>query len=103
MHELGQILVQKVQDPRLELVTISSVRLNKDLSVAEIYYTHSRGPDKEHDVQEGLRAAQGYLRSQLGKRLKLRYVPELRFSFDRYLEDIIHGPLEKDSRPDQGE
>lgn len=103
MHELGKILVKKVQDPRLELVTISGLRLNKDLTVAEILYTHSQEEGKGLEVQEGLEAAQGFLRSQLGKRLKLRYVPELRFCFDRYLEDTIHAPLERDSRADPSE
>jgi len=103
MHELGQILVTKVQDPRLEFVTISGTRLNKDLTIAEILYTHGGDDSRMREVQQGLEAAHGFLRSQLGKALKLRYVPELRFQFDRYLEDTIHAPLENDRRTDSEE
>jgi ribosome-binding factor A len=92
MHELGLILVEDVQDPRLELVTISGLRLNTDLTVAEVLYTHSRTGSQQAEVQQGLEAARGYMRTLLGKRLKLRHVPELRFVWDSFLEETIHGP-----------
>jgi len=97
MHELGRILVENVQDPRLELVTISGLRLNTDLTVAEVLYTHSRDDSEHGDVQKGLDAARGYMRSMLGKRIKLRHVPELRFVWDTFLEETIHGPPIADS------
>ncbi|MDZ7762600.1 MAG: 30S ribosome-binding factor RbfA [Desulfovermiculus sp.] len=92
MHELGRILVENIQDPRLELVTISGLRLNTDLTVAEVLYTHSRDSSDQDQVEQGLDAARGYMRSMLGKRIKLRHVPELRFVWDSFLEETIHGP-----------
>ncbi|MFO7800657.1 MAG: 30S ribosome-binding factor RbfA [Desulfovermiculus sp.] len=92
MHELGRILVEDIQDPRLELVTISGLRLNTDLTVAEVLYTHSRTAIQESEAQLGLDAARGYMRTLLGKRMKLRHVPELRFVWDSFLEETIHGP-----------
>jgi ribosome-binding factor A len=92
MHELGRILVQEIQDPRLELVTVSGVRLNTDLTVAEVLYTHGQSPARHSEVQQGLDAARGYMRTMLGKRIKLRHVPELRFVWDSFLEETIHDP-----------
>jgi ribosome-binding factor A len=92
MHELGRILVQEIQDPRLELVTVSGVRLNTDLTVAEVLYTHGQSQVRHNDVQQGLDAARGYMRTLLGKRIKLRHVPELRFVWDSFLEETIHDP-----------
>ena len=91
MHALGQILVEEIQDPRLELVTISGLRLNTDLTVAEVLYTHGRA-SQQADVEKGLNAARGYMRTMLGKRIKLRHVPELRFVWDSFLEETIHDP-----------
>jgi ribosome-binding factor A len=90
IKELGVILEEEIQDPRLELVTISGVRLNRDLSVAEVLYTHSGTERKKSEVQRGLDSAQGYLRSRLGRRLKLRHTPELRFQWDNFLERMIY-------------
>lgn len=96
-QELSRILLEEIQDPRLELVTISGVRLNSDLSVAEVLYTHSAGEGKRDQVQAGLRAAHGYLRTLLGKNIKMRYVPELRFKWDDFLETMIHDTSQPDS------
>ena len=96
-QELSRILLEEIQDPRLELVTISGVRLNSDLSVAEVLYTHSASLDKHDQVQAGLKAAHGYLRTLLGKKIKMRYVPELRFKWDEFLETMIHDTSQPDT------
>lgn len=90
LQELGRILVEEIQDPRLRLVTFSGVRLNADLSIAEVLYTHSGEPEKETAVKQGLEAARKFLRFRLGKAVDLRYVPELRFQWDEFLEEMIH-------------
>jgi len=100
MQELAKIILEKVQDPRLELVTISGVRLNKDYSVAEVLYTHSAMEERSQEVQEGLESANGYIRKLLGNKLKLRYVPELRFRWDKFLEETIYASLEKNNKRD---
>ncbi len=91
MREVGSLLVEEAQDPRLQLVTLSGVRMNTNLRIAEIFYTVSG--DKEHrkEVQTGLEKAAGFLRSRLSRSLKLQYVPELRFTFDEFLEDVVYG------------
>jgi ribosome-binding factor A len=101
-RELAEVLKHEIQDPRLEWVSPSAVRLNRDLKIAKVFYTLSGGRDRCNEAQAGLEAARGFLRSALGRRLRLRQLPELRFCFDEYLEDMIYGqPSLHDSGPDQ--
>ncbi len=88
MRELGRIIVEESQDPRLEFLTITGVRLNKDFSIAEVLYTHYQGQSPELD--KSLKKAGGFFRSSLGKNLKLRYVPELRFIWDSFVEEMVY-------------
>ncbi|MUM76061.1 30S ribosome-binding factor RbfA [Pseudodesulfovibrio sp. F-1] len=94
MREVAILLVEEAQDPRLQLVTLSGVRMNANLRIAEIFYTVSGDAEHRREVQAGLEKATGFLRSNLGKRLKLQYTPELRFVFDEFLEDMVY------ARPD---
>ena len=91
MREVGTLLVEEAQDPRLQLVTLSGVRMNANLRIAEIFYTVSGDAEHRAEVQTGLEKATGFLRSRLGRNLKLQYVPELRFVFDDFLEDVVYG------------
>jgi len=88
MRELGRIIVEESQDPRLEFLTITGVRLNRDLSIAEVLYTHYQG--QSADLEKSLKKAGGFLRSSLGKNLKLRYVPELRFIWDSFVQEMVY-------------
>jgi len=90
-QELAMALVQEVFDPRLELVTISGVALNTDLTVAEVLYTLSGDEARLAAAAAALEQAKGFLRTLLGKRLRLRSMPELRFARDTYLEDMVYG------------
>ena len=88
MRELGRIIVEEARDPRLNLVTITGVLMNKDLSIARVTYTHIQGPSPE--LEKALSSARGFLRSSLGRNLKMRYVPELRFEWDTYLQEMVY-------------
>ena len=89
-RELAQLLQEEIQDPRLELVTISGVRLNSDLSIAKVFYTCTDDPIRLEEIAVSLGKAKGYLRNLLGKRLNLRSTPELRFERDIFLEDMVY-------------
>ena len=65
--------------------------MNANLRIAEIFYTVSGDEEHRREVQQGLERASGFLRSKLGRRLKLQYTPELRFIFDDFLEDVVYG------------
>jgi ribosome-binding factor A len=85
----------RMNDPRLEFVTITAVKISSDLQVATIYFRtyDSSAPER---AQKGLESATSYLRKQL-KVLDIRRVPELRFIYDSTLESAerIEGILHK--------
>ncbi|MCJ2163172.1 MULTISPECIES: 30S ribosome-binding factor RbfA [unclassified Pseudodesulfovibrio] len=91
MREVATLLVEEAADPRLQLVTLSGVRMNANLRIAEIFYTVSGDAEHRKEVQSGLEKATGFLRSRLGRILKLQFTPELRFQFDEFLEDVVYG------------
>lgn len=85
-RELAELVQRELKDPRLGMVTISAVEVSKDLSVAKVYFTVlTPGHDTEQTLR-GLTHAAGFLRRELGHRMKLRVVPELRFQYDRSIE-----------------
>ncbi len=90
MRELGRIMIEDSQDPRLELVSITGVRLNRDMSVAEVMYTHIKGKGVIPELEKGFAKAKGFLRSRLGQRLNMRRIPELRFIWDEFLEEMVY-------------
>ncbi|MFO7717049.1 MAG: 30S ribosome-binding factor RbfA [Thermodesulfobacteriota bacterium] len=90
MREIGHLLVEEAKDPRLHLVTISGVRMNRNFQVAEVLFTHPEGREREEEIIAALERASGFLRTALGKRLRLRFVPQLRFTWDTFLEDMVY-------------
>lgn len=87
-REVSEILRTEVKDPRVGLVTVTEARVAPDLSFARIY-VRSLGGDEE-ELFYGLQAATPYIRRELGKRLSVRHVPEIRFEADRALEHALH-------------
>jgi ribosome-binding factor A len=86
-REVAYIMRIKMNDPRLQYVTITATRVTRDIRIADIYYTLSRPETDQSEVQNVFEKAKGFIRKELGAVLKLRYVPELRFRFDQSLED----------------
>lgn len=91
---LGELLVRSVKDPRVGFVTITTVRVTPDLSKAHVYY--STMGDRE-ETQQGLQRAAGFLRTETGRQVRLRALPELIFHYDdsydrgHRVDEIIHG------------
>lgn len=100
MRELATMLLEDIRDPRLDMVTISGVKLNRDLKIAKVLFTMSGDSERVNEAQEAFEKASGFLRSGLGKRLKLKYVPELRFIFDEFLEEMVYGKQSEENLPD---
>lgn len=90
MRVVADILSAEVEDPRLESVTVSGVRMNSDLTVAEILYTFHGDKERRGEIEAALNKASGFIRSRLSKRIKAKRVPELRFEHDEYLEDMVY-------------
>ena len=87
-REISEILRTEVRDPRVGLVTVTEARCAPDLSFARVYVRPLGG--EEEDLFAGLEKATPYIRRELGKRLSVRHVPELRFEPDRALEHALH-------------
>lgn len=80
--EVADILMRRIKDPRVRSVTVTDVELTNDLRIARVFVT-ALGTDAEtKDVFAGLAKASGFVRSELGKRLTLRYLPEIVFMKD---------------------
>jgi ribosome-binding factor A len=85
-QEISDLLLRKLKDPRLELVTITGVDLAPDLKQARIYFSRYGRPEEVRQTMDGLLKAAGFIKRELGVRLKLRYVPELQFIHDTSYE-----------------
>ena len=84
-------LLREVKDPRVsKLLSIIKIDLSADLSYATVYVSAIEGYDKTVESVKGLKNAAGYLRRELGARLKLRKTPELRFIADNSIEHSAH-------------
>lgn len=101
--ELARILQQEVKDPRIGMVTISGVDITRDLAYATVFVTFfTIGEQTNDESLEGLNAASGYIRRLLGKAMRLRIVPEVRFCFDKTLteglriSELVSGAVRND-------
>lgn len=98
LQELATMLLEEVQDPRLELVSLSGCKLNADMSIALVSFTVGGGPERRKQALDGLNKAKGFLRSGLARRMNLRSLPDLRFTHDDFLEDMVYAkPSSADS------
>lgn len=85
--ELGDIIGRKIKDPRIGFVTVTDVQVTGDLQQATVYI--SVLDDKQRDnTLLGLAKARGFIRSEIGQRIRLRKTPEITFEFD---ESIGYG------------
>lgn len=95
-RELAQMIQRDIKDPRLGMVTINAVKVSRDMGYADIYVsllTTEELTEQSEPVRESLAVlskAAGFLRGQLGRAMKLRMVPHLRFHFDTFLGKSRH-------------
>jgi ribosome-binding factor A len=87
---LMDLLERKINDPRLEMVTITDVVVTPDVVRANVHYSILGGAEAQAEAQAGLESAAGWLRRELGRRLRLRNTPELVFHYDPSLERGEH-------------
>ena len=89
-QELSQILRLEMKDPRVGMITISGVKVSADFAAAKVFYTLLGSAEERELADAGLRSAAGFLRSALGKRLRIHNTPELRFTYDTSIERGVH-------------
>ena len=84
-REVSDLIRLELRDPRVGMITITSVDVSPDMSHARLFFTMLE-KDKLADTLQGLRRSAGFLRSQLARRLKMYTTPELRFEYDESVE-----------------
>ena len=84
-RELAELLRTEVKDPRIGLITLTGVEVSPDYAHAKVFFTSL---DAEHlkAIETGLKRAAGFLRHELGQRIRLHTIPELHFVYDASVE-----------------
>jgi ribosome-binding factor A len=82
---LSELMLREVSDPRLHNVTVTEVKLDPELMFADVY-VNAMSEDRQKEVMQALKSAKGFLRREVGKRVRLRNVPDLIFHWDAMLE-----------------
>jgi ribosome-binding factor A len=89
-NELSEMLVKEVQDPRLTGISVTDVKVDRELAFADVYVSAVEGHERSREVLEGLHSAAGFLRHTLSMRVDLRTFPKLRFHWDPTPERADH-------------
>lgn len=101
-QEVSRIILQELKDPRLGFVTVTDARITGDLREATVYVSLFGSDEEKKNTLAALNKAQGYIRSEVGKRLGIRYSPQIEFKEDESLEygmkieSILHDIEKKD-------
>ena len=83
---LSELIRTEVKDPRIRAITLTDVEVTGDLREAKIYFAHHGSQEEEDEIIVGLTRAKGFLRRQLGQKIRLRVTPSLHFFVDRSLD-----------------
>ncbi|WP_043933318.1 30S ribosome-binding factor RbfA [Bacillus sp. EB01] len=84
--ELGDIIGRKIKDPRIGFVTVTDVQVTGDLQQATVYISVLGDEDQRENTLKGLAKAKGFIRSEIGNRIRLRKTPEIIFEFDESID-----------------
>ena len=87
--EIAELVFRRVKDPRTANTTISGVEVSGDLKHARVFFCIMGGSadeDAKRNAGSGLEKAKGFIRMELGRRLSLRYIPQLEFKYDTSFE-----------------
>jgi ribosome-binding factor A len=86
---LSELIFTRIKDPRIGFITITSVKIAPDLMSARVYYSVMGSESERQTTLEGLESAGNFLRKTVGRELRLRHAPELRFYYDDSLDKAI--------------
>ena len=89
-QELSDLLIREINDPRLKLIYVTDVKVDRELAYADIYVSAVEGVSRSADVLAGLESASGFIRRNLASRVELRAFPRLRFHWDMTPENADH-------------
>lgn len=85
-QEMSKMLLTDLKDPRIGFVTVTDVEMTGDLREAKIYVSVMGGAEQVKNSLEGLNSALGFIRREIGQRIRLRFTPEISFALDTSLD-----------------
>ena len=85
-QEMGKMLLTDLKDPRIGFVTVTDVEMTGDLRSAKIFISVMGGEEQVKNSLEGLQSALGFIRREIGQRIKIRFTPEISFALDTSLD-----------------
>jgi ribosome-binding factor A len=86
-RELAELIRLEVKDPRVGFITLTDVEITPDYAHAKVYFTSMTGTEGLDEILSGLRRASGFLRRELGRRVRIHTTPELHFHYDKSVEE----------------
>lgn len=89
-QEISKIILNELKDPRIGFVTVTQVQASGDLRHAKIYVSLMGSDEQKADTWRALQRALGFMRSEIGKRIKMRFAPELTLHLDESLDYSAH-------------
>jgi ribosome-binding factor A len=102
--ELGDIIGRKIKDPRIGFVTVTDVEVSGDLQQAKVFISVLGDEAQRENTLKGLAKAKGFIRTEIGQRIRLRKTPEIIFEFDESIdygnriETLLHEIHEEDKQ-----
>lgn len=84
--ELSEIIGRKMKDPRIGFVTVTDVQVTGDLQQAKVYISVLGDEEQKKKTLKGLAKATGFIRTEVGQRIRLRKTPEIIFEFDESID-----------------
>src|SRR4051795_5070391 len=102
--ELSDIIGRKIKDPRIGFVTVTEVQVSGDLQQAKVYISVLGDEEQKENTLKGLAKAKGFIRTEIGNRIRLRKTPEIIFEWDESIDyghriDTLLHQLHKDEKP----
>lgn len=107
-RELAELLRLEVKDPRIGFITLTDVEITPDYAHAKVFFTSMQGEEGLDEILRGLRRASGFLRRELGRRIRIHTTPELHFHYDasveqgsrlsRLIDDVVREDEARSSR-----
>lgn len=111
-RELAELIRLEVKDPRVGFISLTDVEISPDFSHAKVYFSSMRGEEGLEEILQGLRRAGGFLRRELGKRIRIHTLPELHFHYDKsvlegsrlsaLIDEAVRSDHPTDSGPESG-
>jgi len=86
-EEISQIIQKELDNPSIGFVTVTKVDINHDLSIAKVYISVMEKNERKQDTLKALNNASSYIKKLLGARIKLRYMPEVKFFEDKSIDE----------------